>query len=36
MYNFAYRAKGQLISKADLDAADSPKKQTNEFGFFLT
>ena len=27
-------AKGQLISKADLGAADSPKKRTNEFDFF--
>ena len=26
--------KGQLILKADLGAADSPKKRTNEFGFF--
>ena len=29
-------SKGQLISKADLGAADSPKKRTNEFVFFLT
>ena len=28
--------KGQLISKADLCVADSPKKRTNEFVFFLT
>ena len=27
-------AKGQLISKADLGAADSPKRRMNEFGFF--
>ena len=26
--------KGQLISKADLRAADSLKKRTNKFGFF--
>ena len=28
------RAKGQLISKADWCAIDSPKKRTNELGFF--
>ena len=27
-------SKGQLISKADLGVADSPKKRTNEFDFF--
>ena len=28
--------KGQLISKADLGAADSPKKRTNKFVIFDT
>ena len=26
--------KGQLISKANCQAVDSPKKRTNEFAFF--
>ena len=32
---FPLHAKGQLISKADWRAIDSPKKRTNEFNFLL-
>ena len=31
---FVIVAKGQLISKANFQAVDSPKKRTNEFGVF--
>ena len=31
---FAASSKGQIKPSADFHAVDSPKKQTNEFGFF--
>ena len=32
-YIFAFISKGQLISKTNCQAEDSPKKRTNEFVF---